>query len=111
MRKLITFALVVAAGFAGYHFFLNAPPASADERALADLEHQFDSANQSMMQASRSAGASGLDTTADIEAARAAVRRVDSDLKRLKGSLATDAARARADRLMEKVRAFLEATE
>ena len=111
MRKLITFALVVAAGFAGYHFFLNAPPASADERALADLERQFDLASQSMMTATRSSGASGLDTTADIEAARLSVRRVESDLNRLKGRLTTEAARVRAERLRDKVRAFLDANE
>ena len=111
MKKFVTLALVVAAGFAGYHFFLNAPPASADERALAELERQFDAAAQSMLMAMRSAGSSGLDTTADVEAARSSVRRVKGDLERLKGGLATDAARARADRLMEKVRAFLEANE
>src|SRR2546426_99136 len=66
MKKLLFLALVVAGGIVGYSYFLNAPPASADERVLADLEHQFDSANQSMMQASRATGVSGMDSTADI---------------------------------------------
>jgi len=111
MKKLLLLVLVVSGGIVGYSYFLNAPPASADERVLADLERQFDSANQSMMQASRATGASGMDSTADIEAARTKVRRLESELQQLKPRLASDASRQRADSLEEKIRAFREATD
>ncbi len=110
MKKVLMLAVVLAGGIFGYTYFLNAPVAGADERDLANLEAQFAYANQSMMQATRSTGASGLDTTADIEAAIAKVRRVESQLREVKPRLASDASRQRADRLEEKIEAFLEAT-
>jgi hypothetical protein len=111
MKRLLLLVLVVAGGIVGYSYFLNAPPASADELVMADLEHQFDSASQSMMQATRSTGVLGLDSTADIEAARMKVRRLESELQQLKPRLASDASRQRADRLEQKIRAFREATD
>lgn len=111
MRKLLGLTLIVAAGIFGYTHFFNVPAASADESALGDLEHRFEAASQSMALASRSSGVSGMDTTADIEAARAAVRRVDSELQALKGRLESAAALQRADRLQERVRAFRESME
>ena len=111
MKRLLLLVLVVAGGIVGYSYFLNAPPASSDERVLADLEHQFDSANQSMMQASRATGVSGIDSTADVEAARLRVRRLEGELQELKPRLVSDASRQRADRLEEKIRAFREATD
>jgi hypothetical protein len=106
MKNLLLLVLVIGAGIFVYTHFLNAPPASADERALADLEHQFDAASQSAAQAGRSAGAAGLDSTADIEAARAKVGRLDAELQKMKPRLADDGARRRAERLEEKIRAF-----
>ncbi len=111
MKKLLLLVLVVAGGIVGYSYFLNVHPASADELVLVDLEHQFDSANQSMMQASRSAGVAGLDSTADVEAARIKVRHLESELQQLKPRLASDASRQRADRLEQKIRAFRSATD
>jgi hypothetical protein len=111
MKKVLGLALIVAAGIFAYTHFLNASPASADERLLGDLEHRFEAASQSMALANRSAGATGMDTTADIEAARAAVRRVDSELQELMGHLQSAPARQRAEKLQEKVRAFRAATD
>jgi len=111
MRKILILCLIVVAGVVGYSRFGSAHSASADEKALADLEHQFDAASQQMAMANHSAGLSGMDATADVEAARAAVRRVDSELQTLKGRLTSEAAQQRADRLQEKVRAFRQATD
>lgn len=111
MKKLLLLVLVVAGGIWGYTYFVNPAPASADDSVLADLEHQFDSANQSFMQANRSAGVSGMDSTADIESARVKVRRLETELQELMPRLGSDASRQRADRLAEKIRAFREATD
>lgn len=110
MKKLLLVALVVAGGVIGYNHFLNPAPASADERVLSDLERRFDAASQQMAQATRSTGMSGLDTTADIEAARASVGRIEAELGRIEPTLTSQAARQRVDRLREKVKAFLGAT-
>jgi hypothetical protein len=111
MRKILGLSLIVAVGIIGYTHFLQVPPASADESALGDLEHRFAAASQSMALANRSSGVSGMDTTADVEAARIAVRRIDSELQVIKGRLESSAARQRADRLQEKIRAFRESME
>jgi hypothetical protein len=111
MKKILGLVLVVAAGFGAYRYVLNVPEASAEESALAGLERQFDAATQQMMRASRSTGATGLDGTSEAEAARAAVRRVESELQRLQERLEPGPARQRADRLEEKIRAFRQATD
>jgi H2-forming N5,N10-methylenetetrahydromethanopterin dehydrogenase-like enzyme len=109
MKKLILLVLVVTAAIFGYKSFINPAPAAADERVLADLEHQFDTAARTMATALRSGGMSGMDTTADVEAARASARRVEAELQRIKPTLPSEAARRRAERLHETVKAFLEA--
>jgi len=109
MKKLILLALVLSAAIFGYKSFINPAPAAADERVLADLERQFDSAARTMATATRSSGMSGMDTTADVEAARISARRIDAELQRIKPTLPSDAARRRAERLHETVRAFLAA--
>ncbi|MFQ5702023.1 MAG: hypothetical protein ACE5HU_09285 [Acidobacteriota bacterium] len=106
MKKLLFLATLIAAGILGYNYFVHVTPASAEERALAELEHQFDSANSAMMQAGRTAGVSGIDTTADIEAARSSVRRVENKLKQLTGRLESASARARAERLERRIQEF-----
>jgi hypothetical protein len=111
MKKLLLLAVVVAGGIFGYTHFLNAKPASPDEKILVDLERRFDAATQQMMRANSSAGATGMDTTSDVEAARSSVRRIEGELESVKGRLKSDAARQRADRLQEKVRAFRAATD
>src|SRR5262245_41057187 len=111
MKKILGLALIVTAGIIGYTHFLQAPPASGDERTLGDLEHRFEAASQSMALANRSAGATGMDSTADVEAARLAVARIDDELQTVKGRLQSSAARERADRLQEKIRAFRAATD
>ena len=111
MKKLLALVLVAAAGIFVYTHFVNAPPASADERALGDLEHQVDAATQMAMQANRSAGVAGIDSTADIEAARAKIGRVDAELQKMKPRLTSDPARRQAERLEEKIRAFRSAMD
>ena len=110
MKKMLLLLVAVAAGVIGYTHFLNARPASPDEQALASLESRFDKATPQMAMANSSAGATGMDTTADVEAARLSVNRIASELDTLKARLTSSAARERADRLQEKVRAFQAAT-
>ena len=111
MKKLLLLAVVVAGGIFGYAHFLNARPASPEEKILVDLEHRFDKATQQMAMANSSAGVTGMDTTADVEAARSTVRRIDTELEALKGRLKSAAAIQRAERLQEKVKAFRAATD
>lgn len=107
MRKLVILAIVVAAGILGYNHFYDVKPASAEAKALTDLEHRLDAANDRMVQAGRAAGMAGIDTTADVEAAHAAIRRVEQDLQNLKGRLADDASRRRAAALEQRIRELL----
>ncbi len=111
MKKLLGLGLVVAAAIFGYTHFLHVPPASAEESALGELEHRFEAARQAVEIASRSAGATGLDTASDIETARIAVRRAESDLQTLRGRLDSASARRRADLLQERITDFRRAFE
>jgi hypothetical protein len=111
MKRLIMLTAVAACGIFGYTAFLNTPIAGAETRDMANLEAQFAAAHQSVMQASRSAATPGLDSTMDVEAARAKVRRVESQLQQVKPRLTSDESRKRADQLEEKIQAFLNGTE
>lgn len=108
MKKLAALVLVLAACFLGYNYFFDAPPASAEGRALSELEVRFEAANQRLQQAGRSAGVAGMDTTADFEAAHAAVLRVQADLQQLKGRITDDPSRKKAAALDAKISAFLD---
>ncbi len=107
MKKIALLALVVAAAVIGYNQFVNVKPASAEDRALADLEERFDRAEDRMIAAGRSAGMAGIDATADISAAQAEIRRVGEDLGKLKDRITGEASRSRAAALERRIRAAL----
>ena len=107
MKRLVMIILVVAAGAFAYTHFFDVSEASAEERALAGLEGQFEADRQRIAQAERSAGAAGLDTTADIEAARRSLERLQESLDELRPRIANAELKQRAERLSESVRELL----
>lgn len=111
MKQFLALILIVALAIFGWSHFLRVSPLSADESAVGQLEQRFDAASQAVELAKRSADVSGIDTTGDIESARIAVRRVESDLQVVSGRLKTDSARRRANLLQARIRDFLDAME
>ncbi len=105
MKRVLIVLILAVAGFIAWNNFL-APTAGASESRIADLESQLDAARSQMLQAGRTAGMSGMDTTADAGAAAAEVELIEGRLKALMKDLETPAARERAARLQKKIDEF-----
>ena len=113
MKKIVVVILVVVAGLITYNYVttgkLSVVPSftlSEDERELNALEDRFNADVKQYSQASRTAGLSGMDTTADAEAARISVREIGKELKPLQERLTTESATRRAENLSVAVREF-----
>ena len=74
MKKLILLVLVVLGVWVGVNYVRTGklslfPPAMSEEaQKLHDLQEELDAVNSQIAAAGRSAGMTGLDTTADVEA-------------------------------------------
>jgi hypothetical protein len=79
---------------------------SEEERAVQDLQQDFAASQKQYAQAYRTAGLSGIDTTADAEAAINDVKRIKRELKSLSKTLSEERAKRIADELATSVRAF-----
>ncbi|HEU5180851.1 MAG TPA: hypothetical protein VFW45_08660 [Candidatus Polarisedimenticolia bacterium] len=60
-------------------------PLSAEARQLGQLHDRFVAATHHLNQAEKAAGATGLDTSSDAQAALAELDSIEHDLKELKG--------------------------
>jgi len=110
------FALVIVVGIVGLVAFnyamtgeLTLTPSfskSEEENAVRDLQQDFATAQKRYAQAYRAAGLSGIDTTADAEAAINSVKRIKRELKSLRKTLSEDRAKRIAGELEIAVRAF-----
>lgn len=115
MKKIVVVAAVLVVGLVAFNYLttgsitlIPAFDTSEEARALKDLEDRLDAAAKRYSQATRTAGLSGLDTTADAEAARRELRRIEKDLKSLRKRLSADSEIRRADELAAAVRLFSE---
>ena len=79
---------------------------SAAEQQLRELEDELATIRKQTGQAHRVASLSGTDMTADVEAARRALARLDKSLVELRKRLDSDSARKRAGRLARDIAAF-----
>lgn len=113
MKKIVVVFLVVVAGLITYNYVttgeFSVVPSftlSEDERELNALEDRFNAAVKEYSQAGRTAGLSGMDTTADAEAARLSVQQISKDLKSLQKRLSSESSIRRAENLFAAVRGF-----
>jgi len=79
-------------------------PLSAEGRELARLEGEFATATHDYYQASRAAGMTGLDTTAEAHAALNELDRIESALQQLRRSNPTPANSRRIDQMLQNLR-------
>jgi len=111
MKGLILILLIAAAALVTYNYVhtgkLTLIPSSLSkaEQQLQRLEERLNSARQQFQAAGRAAGVAGIDTSADAEAARREVERVEADLKALREQL-EEADKLKADELMDKIQEF-----
>lgn len=106
MKKLLVLVLVLAAGYTAYKKFVAAPP-SEEMKQVATLAEDFSLIKQQMTQAGRSAGATGLDMTSDVDSSLAAAETLLKKVQELKEGLAEDKALQRAEELEAQIQAFL----
>lgn len=114
MGKLIIILLLVGAVAAGYFFFI-ADPAdrfslmpsfmlTEEEQRLRHLESQLQDVKQAYAQSHRMAAVGGIDTTADVESARARVRAIEKELKAL--AFPEGRGKAKAERVLSAIEQF-----
>ena len=93
MKKLLVLVLLVVAVWLGINYFqtgrLTFFPKAANpaEQHLSDLERQLDDVNGQLNAAGRTAGMTGMDTTADVGALMAQKERLEQEIARAKQDL------------------------
>jgi len=110
MKKLAMLIVAAVVGLVGYNYFtsgeiklLPGRARTAEEREFEELAQLFEDAREQVGQAHRAAGATGVDMTADVEAARRSVNQVARSLDDLRKRLTSDAGRQKADELARAI--------
>jgi len=113
MKKFAVVLVVVVAGLVAFNYSntgeLTLVPSfskSEEERAVLDLREDFAASQKQFIQAHRTAGLSGIDTSAEAEAAVKDVKRIKRDLEKLRKTLSEEKAKRIAGELSSAVRAF-----
>ncbi len=108
-KKVILFIILIVIAFFVYNYFRTGQftlfPVSSSEgnHALKMLEDDFHNAAQSIAQAERSAAVSGLDTTSDVEAALASIRKIERELEMLERHADSDEMKAKIGKLKNEI--------
>ena len=113
MKNIVTIAVVVVVALVAFNYFqtgefklLPGSSMSEEEQQLNRLKGEFRRAAQTYRQAGRSAGLSGMDTTADVEAALKTVDGVERDVKALKKLTKDPEVKAKADELLAEIKKY-----
>ena len=113
MKKAVMAVVVILVGLLSYNYattgevkLIPSFSLSAEEQSVKDLKAQFEAAKRRYSQALRSAGLGGVDTTADVEAARRSAKELERELATLRKRLTDDRAIRNAEELVELVRTF-----
>jgi hypothetical protein len=114
IRNVVIVIAVLLVALVGYNYFttgqfsiLPSQGLSDGERAIKDLEDRLADARARYSQAERTAGVSGIDTTADAEAARMSARQIATDLDALRKRLTDGTEIEDAEKLAGAVQEFL----
>jgi len=110
MKKLVIVVVLAVGALVAYNFATTGSFAliprgglSAEDREVRDIRERFERAQQQFGQAHRAAAIGGLDTTGDVEAARASLQRIETDLAALRKRLTSPSAIRDAEDLSQEV--------
>jgi len=106
MKKLIVLILVLAAGYFAYQKFV-VRSQSEEQKQVQALADDFAAAKQQMAQAERSAGATGMDMTSDVDTTMGAAETLLKKLRELRENLKEEKALEMANELEAELQAFL----
>jgi len=91
-KKIILGIVLAAVALVAFNFvatgeitLIPTTPLSAEARALNRLHERFVAATHQLNQAEKTAGVSGMDTSADAQAALQELDQIEKELKELKG--------------------------
>ena len=104
MKGLVIILILAAAGYLAYTYLY--VPLSDEEQLIQNMQKRFDEASRSLLNAERSAGSTGLDTTSDADLAIRRVQRIENELKNLKPTLTDENSKRRAEELQARIREF-----
>jgi hypothetical protein len=104
MKALIVIAILALAGYLAYTYLYI--PLSDEESLVRSMEKRFDEASRAFLNAERRMGATGLDTTDDVEQAMRKIRRLETEVKNLKPTFKEEKSKQRADELEKKIKEF-----
>ena len=106
MRNALIVVVLLVAGVVAYNYMSGGDgPLSDDQAMLEDLEYRFDEARKKMSGAGRSAGLTGIDTSADAESARLEIDRLLQSARKL-AQEADESVRPQAERLERRIREY-----
>jgi hypothetical protein len=110
-KKILIGVFVGLLGLVAFNWFttgevvlIPTSPLSAEGRNLARLEGDFATAAHNFYQAGHSAGMTGMDTTADAQAALQELDRIEREAQELKRGNPSPATSRRIDDLLENIR-------
>jgi hypothetical protein len=110
-RKFLLAAFLIVSGMIAYNFVttgkLSVIPSdsrSPEEQQLASLESRVRSDGNAITGAGRTAGLTGMDTTADVESAMRDLEKVEKEIETLKDKSTSEQIRSRCDRLLAESR-------
>ena len=112
MKKNILIAVVViVAGLLVFNYLntgkitlIPSSGLSEEEREIKMLEEELRAAERSFAQAGRASAMSGVDSTADAEAAKMVVKRVEAQARELKRKTTSEEIKFKIERLEDKIR-------
>ncbi len=116
IRSVVIAVMLIVTAFVSYNWFttgrLTLIPSqgiSQNERALKNLNDWMVDAQTQYSQAARTASVSGIDTTADAEAARLQIKKIQEELDALRKDLTEEAEIRQADKLAAELEEFASA--
>ena len=111
MKKLLATVVFLAVVAVGANYLIKGglpfmQQMSEEDQEVAALRSDLRAAQQEFRQAGRAAGLSGMDTTAEAEAAIREVERIERELRQLERRLTTDTAKRSARQLADEITDF-----
>jgi hypothetical protein len=109
MRAAVIIIILAVLAFLAYTFVLS--PQSEEEKMVRALEDEFDTAVGNFLRAGRTMAGTGLDTTSDVDDAVKTIKKVERELKDLKGQLTEQSAQKKAEKLEANIKEFVRKNE
>jgi len=109
-KKIIAGIVLAMAGLLAFNYvttgeitLIPTTPLSAEARALNNLHERFVAATHQLNQAEKAAGATGIDTTADAQAAMNELDQIEKELKELRAKTSAPEEIGRIDEILDNI--------